>query len=77
MSDIPETTPETASEVQEFIVKHKIKKEKQKLAQKKYNLSDKGRANIRKNARRYYYKKNDIYHPDLNSNGSHEKRYKK
>ena len=28
-------------------------------------------------AKRYYYKKNDIYHPELHPSGLHERKYKR
>ena len=44
---------------------------------REYRLSPEGKQKEKVRALRYYYKKNDLYHPELNPKGSIERKYKR
>lgn len=56
-----------------YALRHLQNLERKKLWNRKYNALPE----IRMKQRTYYYKKNDIFHPDLNPKGTHEKRFKR
>lgn len=56
-----------------YALRHLQNLERKKLWNRKYNALPE----IRTKQRTYYYKKHDIYHPDLNPIGTHEKRFKR
>ena len=56
-----------------YALKHLQNLERKKIWNRKYNALPE----IREKQRLYYYKKHDIYHPDLNPKGIHEKRFKR
>ena len=56
-----------------YALKHLKNLERKKKWNRKYNaLPD-----IKTRQRKYYYSKNDIYHPEHNPDGTKEKRFKK
>ena len=59
--------------VQLYALRHLQNLERKKMWNRKYNALPE----IRIKQRTYYYKKHDIYHPDLNRDGTHEKRFKR
>ena len=56
-----------------YALKHLQNLERKKIWNRKYNALPE----IREKQRLYYYKKHDIYHPDLNPQGLNEKRFKR
>lgn len=59
--------------IQLYALRHLQNLERKKLWNRKYNSLPE----IRMKQRTYYYKKHDIYHPDLNKDGKNEKRFKR
>jgi len=57
----------------EYALKHLKNLERKKTWNRKYNALPDTKAR----SHRYYYVKNDIYHPEHNPEGSVEKRFKK
>jgi len=49
----------------------------QKECLKRYYRSDKSNNKLKMYGRKYYYKKNDIFHPELNKEGKIEKKHKR
>ena len=65
----------THEELLNIAVKYLMKRQKNvESVMKQHN---KNRAKYNTYARTYYYKKNDIYHPELNPNGMIEKKFKR
>jgi hypothetical protein len=56
-----------------FVLCHERAEEKRRECNRKYSAS----ANGRKRQRRYYFSSRDIYHPQVNPAGLHEKRWKR
>ena len=44
---------------------------------KKYSKTEKGRENNKRRSKRFYYRRNDVYHPEFNPTGTKERRYKR
>lgn len=64
-------------ELHEFIIKHEMKRLRNIENVKRYYKTPKGREKNRINQKKYYYRSNDIYHPDFNVNGSIERKFKR
>lgn len=60
-------------DVYSYALKHLKNLERKKKWNRKYNSQPKTKTRQRE----YYYKKNNIYHPEYNSEGTHEKRFKR
>ena len=60
-----------------FIELHHLKKLEHIKRQTKYNKSIKGKLRTQYNSSKYYYRKNNIYHPIFNIDGTIEKRIKR
>lgn len=52
-------------------------KETLKRCQKRWTQTERGREMTRKRNLKYYYRKKNIYHPELNVDGEIERKYKK
>lgn len=63
-------SPET---LWKLALRHLRGEEKRREWNRAYSKTAKGRLR----QKRYYYVKNDIYHPQLNPDGTHEKRWKR
>lgn len=64
-------------ELHDFILKHEMKRLSNIENVKRYHKTPKGREKNRINQRKYYYRSNDIYHPEFNVDGSIERKFKK
>lgn len=60
-----------------YIEKLDKKRKEHIMRQIKYNKSDKGKLKTRLNSKKYYYRNNNIYHPELNKEGTIERKFKK
>ena len=61
----------------EPIKQHVKYKETIKKCQKRWAQSERGRKMTARRSLKYYYRKNNIYHPEFNIDGEDERKYKR